>query len=239
MNRILIWDLPSRIFHWLIVAGFAVAFVLAEVASEKSPLFDAHMLIGLALLPLLLFRVVWGFMGTRYARFRSMLFSPAEAFRYLSGMITRTALRHVGHNPAASYAIFTMLILLAGTVITGLLVPGGGELFEDLHEVLSYSLLLLVGGHLLGLVLHSVLHQENIVLSMLTGKKSAPEQEGIYSSRPLTAVMVLVLTGTWAMALVTTYDMTARRLDVPFTGQSILFGTGEHTAGDRHGDDDD
>jgi hypothetical protein len=167
-----------------------------------------------------------------------MLFSPAEAFRYLSDMITRTAPRHVGHNPAASYAIFTMLILLAGTVITGLLVPGGGELFEDLHEVLSYSLLLLVGGHLLGIVLHTVLHRENIVRSMLTGKKSAPEQEGIYSSRPLTAVILVVLTGTWAMAIITTYDMTTRRLDVPFTGQSLPFGKGKYTAGDRHGDDD-
>jgi cytochrome b len=238
MNRILVWDLPSRIFHWLIVAGFAVAIVLAEVASDKSPLFDAHMLIGLALLPLLLFRVVWGFTGTRYARFRSILFSPTEAFRYLSGMVNRTVPRHVGHNPVASYAIFTMLILLAGTVITGLLVPGGGELREDLHEVLSYSLLILVGGHLLGIVLHTVLHQENIVHSMLTGKKTAPEQEGIYSSRPLTAVIVVVLIGTWAMAIFTAYDMTNRRLDVPFTGQSLQFGKGEHNAGDRHGDDD-
>jgi cytochrome b len=238
MKRLLVWDIPTRLFHWLLVAVCGVAFVLALGAPEHSLAFDSHMLIGLALLPLLLFRVIWGFSGTRYARFRSFLFSPKEMLAYLSGMITRSAQRHVGHNPAASYAIFAMLALLAGIGVTGLLIPGGGELYEDLHEVMSYALLVLVGGHLLGVLFHMLAHKENIVLSMLTGRKAVAAGEGIPSSRTFVAVIALVLLGTWAAALVTTYDTAARRLDIPFVGKSVQFGKSEIHHGTRHDDDD-
>ncbi len=238
MNRLLVWDLPTRLFHWLLVAGCGAAFVLALGAPEHSLAFDGHMLLGLALLPLLLFRVIWGFTGTRYARFRSFLFSPTEMLAYLTAMMTRSAQRHVGHNPAASYAIFAMLALLAGIGITGLLIPGGGELYEDLHKFLSYSLLALVGGHLLGVLFHTMAHKENIVLSMLTGRKAAAEGEGISSSRPVSAVIALVLLGTWAATLVTTYDTAARHLDIPFVGKSVQLGKSEIHQGTRHDDDD-
>jgi cytochrome b len=238
MNRLLVWDIPTRLFHWLLVAVCGAAFVLAFGAHEHSLAFDSHMLLGLALLPLLLFRVIWGFSGTRYARFRSFLFSPKEMLAYLSGILTRSAQRHVGHNPAASYAIFAMLALLAGIGVTGLLIPVGGELCEDLHEVMSYALLVLVGGHLLGVLFHTMAHKENIVLSMLTGRKTVAAGEGIPSSRPVVAVIALVLLGTWAVALVTTYDTAARRLDIPFVGKSVQFGKSEIHHGTRHDDDD-
>jgi cytochrome b len=238
MNRLLVWDIPTRLFHWLLVAGCGAAFVLALAAPEHSLAFDSHMLLGLALLPLLLFRVIWGFFGTRYARFRTFLFSPTEMLAYLTGMMTRSAQRHVGHNPAASYAIFAMLALLAGIGVTGLLIPGGGERYEDLHEVMSYALLVLIGGHLLGVLFHTMAHKENIVLSMLTGRKAVTAEEGIPSSRPVVAVIALVLLGAWSAALVTTYDTAARRLDIPFVGKSFQLGKSEMPHGTQHEDDD-
>jgi len=237
MKPVLFWDLPTRLFHWLLAAGCSVAFILALGAPEQSRAFDVHMLVGLILAPLLLFRLFWGFAGTLYARFRSFLYRPGEALSYLVGMVTRKSRRHPGHNPAASYVIWAMLILVPGCVVSGLLIPGS-KFFEELHEILSYTILVVVGAHLLGVLLHAVVHRENLVVSMVTGTKRDSGAIGISSSRPLVALFLFVLTGTWTAAVVTSYDVTTRRLDVPLVGTVIHLGNSEQHHG-AHGEHDD
>jgi cytochrome b len=238
MKPVLVWDLPTRLFHWLLASGCLAAFGLALASPEHSRMFDLHMLCGLFLLPLLAFRVIWGLVGSRYASFRSFLYHPGEAFEYLVGLVRRTAPRHPGHNPAAGYAILAMLVLVIASVGSGLLIPGS-KIFKELHEIVSNVLLAIIGAHLLGVLFHTVVHRENVVLSMLTGTKIANEGEGIAGSHHLIALLFLVLTGSWCAAVVTNYDAVNRKLELPLIGTTIQLGKIDHHNGVQLEDDDD
>ncbi len=238
MKPVLIWDLPTRLFHWLLAACCIAAFTLALCTSEHSRAFDSHMLFGLALIPLVVFRLFWGFVGTTYARFRTCIHSPGEAVGYLFGMITHTARRYLGHNPAASYAILAMFILVPCCIVSGLLIQSS-KFFQELHEIISYILMVIIGAHLIGVVVHTVAHKENVALSMLTGTKMAQTDEGITSSHALVALCMLVLTGIWTGAVVKQYDFTTRRMTMPLIGTVIQFGKNVQDDGNYHGDDND
>jgi cytochrome b len=99
--RVLIWDLPVRVFHWALVASFAGAYWLSE--SER--LRNVHVMFGYTVLGLVVFRLTWGFVGTRYAQFRSFLYSPREAMAYVRSLFSRSDPQFLGHNPAGSFAI--------------------------------------------------------------------------------------------------------------------------------------
>ncbi|MBN8279457.1 MAG: cytochrome b/b6 domain-containing protein [Gammaproteobacteria bacterium] len=169
--RILVWDLPVRVFHWLLAASFAGAYWL----SETERLRNVHVNLGYAVLGLVAFRVVWGFTGTRFARFRSFLYSPREALDYLSGLAGHSGRRFLGHNPAGSYAIWAILGLAALTGVTGYATYNdiGGDALEELHEFLANAWLWVVGLHVAGVVVSSLAHRENLVRSMITGYKRA------------------------------------------------------------------
>jgi cytochrome b len=168
-RRILVWDVPTRLFHWLLVASFAGAFLTAE--SER--LRDVHVALGYTFAGLIGFRLVWGFAGTRYARFRSFLFPPAELWRYLRALPTRAPRRYLGHNPAGGLAIFALLALGLGTAATGWATFNdlGGEALEELHEGLAFAMLAVVAVHVAGVLLGSLQHRENLVMAMVTGRK--------------------------------------------------------------------
>src|SRR5512135_2268924 len=106
-QRILVWDIPTRVFHWLLVVSFAGAFLTAE--SERYR--DIHVLSGYTLLGLIAFRLLWGFIGSRYAQFRSFLFTPREVAVYLRSLLKAAPAHYVGHNPAGSVAVFALLAL--------------------------------------------------------------------------------------------------------------------------------
>jgi cytochrome b len=176
-NKVLIWDLPVRVFHWTLAASFAGAYLLAE--SERVR--DIHVMLGYTVLGLVAFRLVWGITGTRYARFRSFLFSPREALGYLAGLLRGKGRRYLGHNPAGSYAVWTILGLAALTGMAGVATYNdiGGDSMEELHELLANGWLLVVGIHVAGVALSSLLHRENLARAMLTGYKMAEAGDGI------------------------------------------------------------
>src|SRR3972149_2177601 len=95
-QRILVWDLPTRVFHWLLAASFLGAFATAD--SERYR--DIHVVLGYTVLGLVVFRFIWGVTGTRYARFSSFPIGPRRVFAYLLSLFTRSPQKHVGHNPA-------------------------------------------------------------------------------------------------------------------------------------------
>ncbi|HIJ95629.1 MAG TPA: cytochrome B [Desulfuromonadales bacterium] len=227
MKPELIWDLPTRLSHWLLAAGCCTAFALALASPEQSRAFSVHMLCGALLLPIVIFRVMWGFAGSRYARFRSFLYTPKEAFDYLCSTLTGTAERYTGHNPAASYAIIMMLLLVIGSVLSGLLIPGS-KIFEEMHELVSYALLGVITVHLVGVVVHTVVHRENTAFSMLSGRKvTTASTRGIHSSHPIIGMMLLIMTGTSAVVVVNNYDFTANVFKVPLVGSIIPMGKTE------------
>jgi len=233
MKRILVWDLPTRLFHWLLAGAFTGAFVLANV-DDDGPLFPIHMLLGLVMAFMVVLRVVWGFVGTRHARFGAFVFGPGAVVAYVKGVISGDGERHVGHNPGAAVAIFAMLALSLGLAVTGVLMGGGSEAAEEVHEVLAYLLLATVLLHVAGVIVHTLRHRENLALSMVDGHKEGPEGQAIRSSRPLVALAFLVLTGLWSWRLAAGYDPAGQRLTVPVIGTTLQLGEAEHEHEHEH-----
>lgn len=198
-QRILVWDWPTRLFHWLLAGSFAGAWLTAE--SERLALW--HMSFGFTLLGLIGFRLVWGLVGTRHARFRSFVTGPAAVWRYLRSLTSARPQHFVGHNPAGAVAIVLLLLLGAGTALSGWAywAEFGGELFEEVHEALATAMLAVVGVHVAGVVLSSVLHHENLVGAMVSGYKRGDAAAGIARARPLVGVLLLVAAGAfWVYA---------------------------------------
>ena len=190
-KRILVWDVPTRVFHWLLVLSFTGAYLTAE--SERYR--DIHVVLGYTMLGLLAFRLLWGFFGTRYAQFRSFLFSPSEIIAYVLSLFKGKPKHFTGHNPAGSVAIWLLLSLGVGAGVSGVLVfqDIGGDVMEELHEVLSNGMLAVVLIHITGVVVSSVLHRENLLGSMITGFKRAVPNEGIQRSYLWLGGIILVV----------------------------------------------
>jgi cytochrome b len=188
-KRILVWDIPTRLFHWLLAASFAGAFLTAE--SERYR--DVHVALGYLLLALIGFRIVWGLVGTRYARFRSFAFRPSQVLSYLMSLLRGSPQHYVGHNPAGSWVIFGLLLLGLLTGITGYATYNelGGEAFEELHEAVASAMLALVALHIGGVMVSSLLHRENLVGSMLSGYKVGEAAQGIRNARWLTGTLLV------------------------------------------------
>lgn len=192
----LVWDLPVRVFHWLLVASFAGAWLTAE--SERWRL--VHVTLGYTMAGLVGFRLVWGLVGTRHARFASFVRGPRAAFAYVRSLLGPRPQHHTGHNPAGALAIVGLLGLIALTAASGWATYNevGGHWLEELHEASANALLILVGVHLAGVLVGSLIHRENLVRSMFTGRKAASPGEGIRRSwAALGAVVLAVVLGFW------------------------------------------
>jgi cytochrome b len=191
-----VWDISIRIFHWSLV----LAFFIAYLSGDELELVHAYA--GYYILGLLLYRIVWGLLGTRYARFSSFLFTPTQITAYLKSALENKAVRYLGHNPAGSVMVFMLLISLAMTTWSGLelyaiegkgplagnaiefvsdvhaddheLNEGSEEFWEELHELMSNFTMVLVGLHILGVLFSARLHKENLIQAMITGRKRAP-----------------------------------------------------------------
>ncbi|HQR50806.1 MAG TPA: cytochrome b/b6 domain-containing protein [Methylophilaceae bacterium] len=197
LQRILVWDMPTRVFHWLLAISFTGAFLTAETERYR----DIHVMLGYTLLGLIAFRLVWGFAGTRYAQFRSFLFAPGQVVDYLKSLVRREPQHYVGHNPAGSLAIFLLLGLGLLAAISGILLyfeVGGEEAFEELHEGAANFMLAVVIIHIAGVVVSSWLHRENLARAMLTGYKSGEAQQGIPRTHAwLGAIILAAVAAFW------------------------------------------
>lgn len=189
-TRILVWDWPVRIGHWLMVGGFIIAWITGE--SENWRL--VHAVSGSLVLAIALYRLVWGFIGSPTARFAAFVRGPQAVRRYLASLIKRQPEHHSGHNPAGGWAIVLLLgfALLAGA--TGWLTYNdlGGDALAEVHEALTGLMFTLVLIHLAGVLISSLLHKENLVRAMLSGYKRGLPKEALSSARPLAAVVLLV-----------------------------------------------
>ncbi len=195
-RRVLVWDAPVRIFHWLLVLSFAGAWLTAE--SEQWRLL--HVTLGYTMAGLVGFRIVWGLLGTRHARFASFVRGPAAVGRYLKSLLRRQPEHHAGHNPAGAVAIMALLLLTLAVTASGWAIyqEVGGNWLEEAHEVLASLMLAVVGVHVAGVVLGSWLHRENLVRAMVTGRKAGSPDEGVRSARRSVGVLMLAaVLGFW------------------------------------------
>jgi cytochrome b len=127
MRNVLIYDAPTRVFHWLFAGFFAAAFAIANLVDDESARFSLHMLAGLCMVFVLLLRIVWSLVGTRHARASDLVLNPARLFGYFRDMVSGRGKEWAGHNPASSWAAVTMASLALGLGITGTLMATGGE----------------------------------------------------------------------------------------------------------------
>ena len=200
----LIWDLPTRLFHWVLAGSFALAWITAEADEWLS----VHVFCGYLMLGLVAFRLLWGVVGSHFARFTSFWFSPKQAIHYLKEVASGQAARHVGHNPTGSWAIYILLTLTLFVAASGWITLGADEqqglaagwfsfsqakLFKEVHEITATLMLLVVGGHIAGVVVESVMHKENLARSMVTGLKMADENTPRTSAQTLVAVVLLLV----------------------------------------------
>jgi cytochrome b len=197
-GRVLVWDAPVRVFHWLMVLSFAGAYLTAE--SERWRL--AHVTLGYTLAGLVAFRILWGLVGTRHARFASFVRGPAAVARYLGSLLRGRPEHHSGHNPAGALAIVALVSLALAVSASGWATYQdiGGHWLEEAHEAAASLMLAVVGVHVAGVVVGSWLHRENLVRSMVTGRKAASPQDAIRSAwRSVAAMMVVAVIGFWGL----------------------------------------
>ena len=209
MNRSLVYDWPTRIFHWLFVLFFVTAFLIAKLNDDDSPTFIFHMLAGMSIGFLVILRLVWGFIGSKHAQFMNWPLKIAQLKDYFVKMKSGEGEFFAGHNPASSWAGLGMMAAAIGCVVTGLLMAFKikKHLWEEVHEVAVYSLLALAGAHILGVIMHTVRKKDLIGLSMLDGRKNhVQESEVIDSAKPLAGVVFLVLMIGWVAYLRSNLD---------------------------------
>jgi cytochrome b len=194
--RILVWDAPVRIFHWLMVLCFAGAYLTAENDSLRL----VHVTLGYTMGGLVAFRLVWGLAGSRYARFSDFIRGPAAIARYLRSLLARRPEHHVGHNPAGALGIITLLGATVLLVATGWATDNqvGGDPTEELHEVVANIMLALVVLHVAAVLASSWLHRENLIGAMLHGHKVGTTDEAIRTPwRGVAAVLLAAVAGFW------------------------------------------
>ena len=178
ISNVKVWDWPVRVFHWTL----AVSVLGAYVTGESEDLERLHHTLGWVAAGLIAFRVVWGLVGTRYARFSEFVRGPAQVWSYIKSLRSCEPQHFVGHNPVGAVAVILLMALVALSVYTGwlALADNAAEWAEEAHEIASNTLMMLVVVHVAGVLWSSRTHGENLLKAMFTGRKQAPPQEGIH-----------------------------------------------------------
>jgi cytochrome b len=168
-SMVKVWDPLVRLFHWSLVVAFTVAWFTGDELKR------AHEWAGYTIVGLLVVRIIWGLVGTPYARFANFLYHPSTVTRFLLDTARLRAKRYFGHNPAGGAMVIVLLMVLATTTATGIMMTSdtfwGVEWVEHAHEFAANLAIVLVGLHLAGVFVASVEHRENLVGAMITGRK--------------------------------------------------------------------
>lgn len=185
-----IWDLPVRTFHILLIICIAGAWLTSEEDNWR----QVHMAFGFSAALLVLFRILWGFIGSRRARFNSFVKSPVVAWQYLKSHFSGKLMRFAGHNPAGGLAVLALLGMVLLTVASGWFAyqKNAAEEIEDLHEVIANALFIVIGVHVIAVLLTSWLHRENLPRAMITGYKLGLPGEGIEHTYAWVAVLLAI-----------------------------------------------
>jgi cytochrome b len=197
-----VWDLGVRLSHWLLAAVVAIALVTG--LSGPRNLLNIHIAAGAAIGGLVAFRILWGLMGSTYARFSSFPVDRAAINADLAGLVAGRRPRYRGHNPLGSLMALALLAIISLSVVTGLITLGGvdkqgplafatpyaaGKGAQRVRLALAYGLLALIAGHLLGVAYESIQARTNLPLAMITGRKAASATD--HAARPSKAKPLL------------------------------------------------
>ena len=170
-RQVRVWDILVRVTHWAVAAGITANLLFTEEGSEL------HQYVGYTVVGLVVVRLFWGFMGTRYARFSDFFPTPSRIKHHLSDLsIRRTDEQHLGHNPLAAIMMFALWAVIIGLGISGYLMEakifGSKDILEEIHGILANSLYLLVPLHIISAIAMSYWERQNLIKSMITGNKT-------------------------------------------------------------------
>lgn len=170
-RQVRVWDILVRVTHWAVAAGITANLLFTEEGSEL------HQYVGYTAVGLVVIRLLWGFVGTRYARFSDFFPTPARIKHHLSDLsIRRTDEQHLGHNPLAAIMMFALWAVIIGLGISGYLMEakifGSKDILEEIHGILANSLYLLVPLHIISAIAMSYWERQNLIKSMITGNKT-------------------------------------------------------------------
>jgi len=219
MEKRLVWDLPLRLFHWLLVLSIAASWYTAENSEEYLTVGDdvisytqVHFWLGYWALGMIAFRILWGFVGPKHARFSSFLAGPTKLLRYGRTVFQRNALASVGHNPLGGWMVVLMLLMIGAQATTGLFLLDNTEIYPAIYNAtvdpatagtlgrfhrLNFNVLLwVIGVHVLAILFYALYKQQNLVGPMFSGRKAAsiiPEREAIAGSQLLKALIVALV----------------------------------------------
>lgn len=198
-QKILIWDLPTRIFHWLLAISVAAALITGEIGGT---LIDLHGKLGLLMVGLIAFRITWGFVGSTYARFRQFFPGPHKIKTYLAGQW-----HGEGHNPLGALSVVGLLLLLTAQLGTGLFanddITFKGPLFAlvsesmsnvltGIHHLISSLLITLVGLHIAAILFYTKIKGQNLIVPMITGYKEG--EPSLSAKRARLVALLLAMT---------------------------------------------
>jgi cytochrome b len=196
-TRLLVWDFPTRFFHWSLVISVLWTLITGFFLPDR--FFFLHAYGGYVIIGLIGFRLIWGFIGSRYSRFSSFPPSISAAKEHVGQLLTGKHVQHVGHNPLGGLMIYALLGVLLLLTASGLIAWAGeenqgplagqvsrfiGHVFEEFHEGLAFGLIGMIGLHLIGVIGESLLSRINLARSMVTGYKDI-ETEAMPPETPL------------------------------------------------------
>jgi len=219
-----VWDWPLRLFHWLLVLAVALAFLSSE---EDSVLNQWHVLSGWIAGILIVFRLVWGFVGGEHSRFSDFV-RPSRIMDHISSLLRGRSDATLGHNPLGAVSVLVLLALVAATVGTGAFSAAG-----DIHELIGWTLLALVGVHIAAVVAMSLLERENLIRAMFIGTKAAARHPGSTDARPpsLGALLLAVVVVIAAVYAILQYDPRAFTLRSAEAFEHRTAAIGDHPRG--------
>ena len=170
-RQVRVWDILVRVTHWAVAAGITANLFFTEDGSEL------HQYVGYTVVGLVVIRLLWGLVGTRYARFSNFFPTPSRIKRHLSDLsVRRTDEPHLGHNPLAALMMFALWAVIIGLGISGYLMEANifasKDVLEEVHEILANSLYLLVPLHIISAIAMSYWERQNLIKSMITGNKT-------------------------------------------------------------------
>ena len=174
-RQVKVWDILVRFTHWTVAAGIIANLLFTEDGS------DLHIYVGYTVVGLVVLRLLWGLVGTRYARFTNFFPTPTRLKSHLSNLsVRRVDEQHLGHNPLAAIMMLSLWAVIIGLGITGYLMEseiiGNKDLLEEVHELLANSLYLLVPLHITAAIAMSYWQRQKLIKSMITGKKTVTDK---------------------------------------------------------------
>lgn len=170
-RQVKVWDILVRVTHWTVAAGIIANLFFTEDGGEL------HEYVGYTVLGLVVVRLLWGLVGTRYARFSSFFPTPLRIKRHVSELnMRRVDKRHLGHNPLGALMMLSLWAVIIGLGLSGYLMEtellGNVDLLEEVHELLANSFYLLVPLHVIAVIVMSYWQRQNLIKAMITGNKT-------------------------------------------------------------------